>query len=103
MHIYIITDLVVHELKPPDRLSRAEFSHWFLNEVELSLLDPQFFLSLYDALFSVSGSGYVNSKNICHYASENPHEYLEELLHNFEMDIWSGMSCFHIISRFFFK
>lgn len=79
LHLYPYKFTVVHEFKRPDELSRIEFCQWFLSEVKSGLLGPQFFISSDEAWFSLSG--YVNSQNMCHYASENPHQYFEEPLH----------------------
>ena len=36
-----------------------------------------------------------------HYASENPHQYSEQPLHNLKIGVWCAMSGFRIITRFF--
>ncbi|KAJ4444969.1 hypothetical protein ANN_06768 [Periplaneta americana] len=43
------------------------------------------------------------SQNMHHYASVNPHEYLEEQLHNLKIGVWCVMSDVRIVTRFFHK
>ncbi|KAJ4435021.1 hypothetical protein ANN_23594 [Periplaneta americana] len=90
LHLYPYKFTVVNAVKHPDEPSRVEFCQWFLNEVVSGLLDPQFFITSDEAWFSLPG--YVNSQNMRHYASVNPHKYLEEPLHNLKIGVWCAMS-----------
>jgi hypothetical protein len=83
MHAYKIN--VYQELKPQDFEARVNYCHRFQQTFDNDdLLDLTFYSD--EVWFMLSG--YVNSQNFHMWSTDNPHAYLEALLHPQKIGIW---------------
>lgn len=99
MYAYRVS--VVHELKPVDLVKRVRYCQWVLENISEGFLDPFLFISTDEAWFHLSG--YVNSQNTRHWATQNPHVSHQKPLHDLKIGVWCAISGRRIIGPIFFE
>ncbi|GFX17346.1 uncharacterized protein TNCV_3553501 [Trichonephila clavipes] len=90
-----------HELLSADTAQREAFAKWAFSKMEH---DPTWvFNILWTDENHFSLHGYVNNHNCRIWATSNPHEYTQKLLHSPKVTAWCGFTGSFIIGPFFFE
>lgn len=88
------------ELKNADYNKRVAYCNWFnIFKTTLNVLDKTFFTD--EAWFYLNG--YVCSQNNRHWATHNPHDFVEKPLHPIKVGVWTAISKKRIIGPIFFQ
>nr|XP_008198792.1 PREDICTED: uncharacterized protein LOC103314449 [Tribolium castaneum] len=101
LHVYPYRVQSVQELQPVDFPRRLQYCQWFLDNIANNneLLEKTFFTD--EAWFHLSG--YTNSQNMRIWATEHPHEIVEEPLHPEKIGVWAAISKRRIVGPIFFQ
>nr|XP_015833260.1 PREDICTED: uncharacterized protein LOC107397488 [Tribolium castaneum] len=101
LHVYPYRLQSVQELQPVDFPRRLQYCQWFLDNIANNneLLEKTFFTD--EAWIHLSG--YTNSQNMRIWATQHPHEVVEEPLHTEKIGVWAAISKRRIVGPIFFQ